>query len=123
MADLTATLANGGIGDNYLKNVKSQSDAGREYVLSITAAADTLTDAKLNAAINYLTTSHGSAGTGDSAGTIAAINTTDDTDFDPAVDTVVHARFQTSDTFTITGVNAAVTDVVVAIVATFRPAK
>lgn len=115
------TLTN--VGANYGKNVISQSDAGKEFIISITTAAGVLTDAKLNAAVAYLTTSHGSAGTGDSAGTIASIGTADGTAFDPTADTVVYARFQTTADFTVTGVNAAATDTVVAIVAQMKPAN
>lgn len=122
MADLTATLANGGIGDNYRKNTIAQSDAGREFIISITTASGVLTDAKLNAAVDYLTTNHGSAGTGYVAGTIASVGTADGTAFDPTADTVVYARYQTTADFAIAGVNAAATDTVVAIVAEMKPA-
>lgn len=123
MADLTTAFASGGIGDNYNKHVKSQADNGREFVLSITAGAGTLTDAKLKACLDYLTGSQGSGGAGDSAGTIAAINTTDDTAFDPAADTVVNVRYQSTADFTVAGVNAAATDTTVAILAQFKAAN
>lgn len=110
-------------GANALKNVISQSDAGAEFILSITAAAATLTDAKLNACIAYLTTSHGTSGTGDSSGVIASIGTSDSTAFASGTDTVVFVRYQTTDAFVVTGVNAAATDTVVAIIARMAPAN
>lgn len=118
MADLIST-----IGQNYRKNGINNSGVGREFILSVTADAGTLTDAKLNAAVDYLTTSHGVDGAGDSAGTIGAVGTADGTAFDPAADTVVYVRMQTSGDFTVAGVNAAATDTTVAVVCEFKPAK
>lgn len=119
MPDLRAVSP---LADNYENFAISQSDAGREFILSITTAAGVLTDAKLQAAVNYLTTSHGTAGSGDSAGTIASIGTADGTAYDNTADTVVYVRYQTTADFTVTGVNAAATDTVVAIVAQMKPA-
>lgn len=123
MADVTAIVVGATtVGANYEKFAISQSDAGREFILSITTATGVLTDAKLKACVNYLTTAHGSAGAGDSAGVVASIGTADGTAYDNTADTVVFVRFQTTADFTITGVNAAATDTVVAIVAQMRPA-
>jgi len=117
MADLISS-----IGQNYKKHVISQSGVGREFILSITAGSGTLTDAKMEACLAYLTTNHGSNGTGDVAGTIGGVGTVDGTAFDPAADTVAVVRYQTSADFTVTGVNAAATDTTVAILAEFKPA-
>lgn len=122
MADVTSVVVGATtVGANYLKHTIANGDAGREFIISITAAAGTLTDAKLNAAIKYLTTNHGAEAT--NAGTIGAIGTNDGTAYNPAADTVVYAKLQTTGTFTVTGVNAAATDTVVAIVCEFKPAK
>ena len=127
MADLIAayaadnTLTN--VGANYRKNGINNSGVGREFIVSVTADADTLTDAKLNEAIDYLTTSHGTDGTGDSAATIGAIGTADGTAFDPAADTVVYVRLQTSADFTVTAFNAAQANTTLATVCEFKPAK
>lgn len=117
-----ATVAK--LGDNALKNVISHSDAGREFILTITAQAGTLTDVKLNEAVRYLTrTNFTSANTdGTSAGTIAAIGLNDGTAFNPAADTVVHVRYQTTEDFAITDFNANITATQVAIVCQFKPA-
>lgn len=119
MADLTATY----VATNYRKNAISQSGVGREFIVSVTADAGTLTDAKLNEAIDYLTTSHGSNGSGDSAATIGAIGTADGTAFNPAADTVVFIRLQTSADFTVTAFNAAQSNTTLATVCEFKPAK
>ena len=88
MADASTqaqTYTNAGVAEayatsNYLKNRISQSDAGREIVLSL-ASTSTINDAELNAAISEITRSQGSAGSGDSAFTIAGVGTVDGTAF------------------------------------------
>jgi hypothetical protein len=113
------------MGANNYKNAISTSDAGREFIVSITADADTLTDVKLNEAIAYLTSNNYTSSNtdGSTAATIAAIGTADGTAFDPAADTVVYVRLQTTDTFVITDFNAAQTNTTLAIVCEFKPAK
>jgi uncharacterized protein (DUF3084 family) len=122
MADVTS-LAIGAttVGANYRKNTIHNGDVGREFILSITAGSGQLTQAKLNAAIDYLTVNHGAEAT--NAGTIGGIATSDGTAYNPAADTVVFVKLQTTATFTVTGVNAAATDTTVAIVCEFKPAK
>ena len=120
MPDLTAVSP---LADNYNKHVISQSGVGREFIVSITANAATLTDAKLKAALDYMTLNHGASGAGDAAGTVGALGTADGTAFDPAADTVVFVRLQTTADFTVAGVNAAATDTTVAVVCEFVPAK
>ena len=117
-----STLAT--FGANALKHRISQSDAGREFIVSITADAATLTEAKLLEATRYLTTNNYTAGNtdGSTAATIAAIGTADGTAYDPAADTVVFVRLQTTDTFVITDFNAAQTNTTLAIVCEFKPA-
>ena len=111
-------------GANALKHKINTSDAGREFIVSITAQATKLTDAKLLEAIRYLTrNNYTSSNTdGSTAATIAAIGTNDGTAYDPAADTVVYVRLQTTDTFVITDFNANISDTQVAIVCEFKPA-
>ena len=133
MADVTSrveTYSNAGaagatFGANFGAYKISQSDVGREFVVSVTADAATLTNAKLDEAIKYLTTGHYTSSNtdGSSAGTIAAIGTADGTAYDPAADTVVYVRFQTTEAFAVTDFNANdTTGVTLAIVAEFKPA-
>ena len=129
MADLIAdyagdnTLTN--VGANYRKNVINNSGVGREFIVSITADADTLTDAKLNEAIDYLTVNNYTADNtdGSTASTIGGLGTADGTAFDPAADTVVFVRLQTTDTFDITDFNAAQSNTTLAITCEFKPAR
>jgi hypothetical protein len=113
------------VGANFDVYGIGQSDAGREFILSITADAATLTNAKLDQAISYLTSgNYTSSNTdGSSAGTIAAIGTADGTAYDPAADTVVYVRYQTTEDFVITDYNDSQTNTTIAIVCEFKPAK
>ena len=113
------------VGANFDVYGIGQSDAGREFILSITADAATLTNAKLDEAISYLTVGgYTSTNTdGSSAGTIAAIGTNDGTAYDPAADTVVYVRYQTTESFVVTDFNDSQTNTTIAIVCEFKPAK
>jgi hypothetical protein len=130
MPNLTAEQVGGGasgryVGANFDVYGIGQSDAGREFILSITADAATLTNAKLDEAISYLTTGHYTSSNtdGSSAGTIAAIGTADGTAYDPTADTVVYVRYQTTESFVITDYNDSQTNTTIAIVCEFKPAK
>jgi hypothetical protein len=110
---------------NFQKHAISQSDAGREFIVSVTAATGTLTDAKLLEATRYLTrNNYTSSNTdGSTAATIAAIGTADGTPFDPAADTVVYLRLQTTDAFSVTDYNANdELGTTLAVVCEFKPA-
>lgn len=113
------------LGDNAYKHKISQSDAGREFIVSITADAATLTEAKLTEAIQYLTRTNYTASNtdGTSAGTIAGLGTSDGTAYAPGADTVVYVRYQTTEDFAVTDFNANdTTGVTLAVVAEFKPA-
>lgn len=115
MADLTSTY----VADNYNKFSLSQSDAGRELVLKV--AGTNLTDANLKAIINYITTSHGSAGTGDSAFTVAALGTADGSAFVSGTTDTVFLRAQGTGELTLADADAGVGGVTVTIEAVFAP--
>jgi hypothetical protein len=119
MADILST-----VGVNANKFVISTSDAGREFIVSITADADTLTNVKLLEAVRYLTTNNYTSSNtdGSAAGTIAAIGTADGTAYDPAADTVVYVRLQTTESFSVTDFNAAQANTTLAVVCEFKPA-
>jgi uncharacterized protein (AIM24 family) len=130
MADLSSfaqTVSNAGatvatLPANYLKHVISQSDAGREIIVKV--AKTDMTDAELNTIIKYLTTSHGSAGTGDSAFTVAAVGTADGSAFVSGTTDVVFLRMQGTGDYTVDSSDAhGVTGAVTTIEAVFQPAK
>ena len=114
MADASTqaqTYTNAGVASayatsNYLKNVISQSDAGREIVLSL-ASTSTINDAELNAAISEITRSQGSAGSGDSAFTIAGVGTVDGTAFVSGTTATVFLRCQGTGNLTVGDIKSA----------------
>ena len=93
-------------GANSLKHVISQSDAGREIVLSL-ASNSTINDAELSAAIAEITTSQGSAGAGDSAFTIAGVGTVDGTPFVSGTTATVFLRCQGTGDLTVAQIKSA----------------
>jgi hypothetical protein len=121
-------------GANFGKHVISQSDAGREIVISVTRtnANGGLTDAVLTSVRNWITRSHGANGTstvGD-AFTIAAVGTATgaailNTAAAIAADTattVVYFRIQGTGSLVVAEADAGVANLAVAQVAVFAPA-
>jgi len=113
-------------GANALKNVINQADVGRELIVKI--AKTNITDTELNAYIQYITTSHGSAGSGDSAFVVAAVgvNSTDDaagTGFVSGTTDVVFLRVQGTGDLTVASINALTGSPTATIEAVFKPAK
>ncbi len=122
MADLrSTTVAGTTFGVNYEKNVISQSDAGRELVVKF--AKTNMTNAEVNGWVSYLTTSHGSSGSGDSAFTVAAIGTADGTAFVSGTTDIIFMRLQGTGDFTDATVEALTGTPTVDIIAVFTPAK
>ena len=123
MADVT-NLAVGGttVGANYLKNGIGTSDAGRTLIISITK--QDITDAELNTIINYMTLSHGSAGEGDSAFTVAGVGTATGAPFVAGTTDVVYLRIQGTGDYTVDASDAhGVTGAATALVCVFAPAR
>jgi hypothetical protein len=114
MADVYSrveTYTNAGVADatfgaNALKNRISQSDAGRELIVKIVSNS-TINDAELNAAISEITRSQGSAGTGDSAFTVAAVGTADGTAFVSGTTATVFLRCQGTGNLTVGDIKSA----------------
>ena len=130
MADFTTGSITEGAGvagsaqlaGNYLKHVINQADVGRELIVKL--AGTNLTDANLSSVINYITTSHGSAGSGDSAFTVAAVGTVDGSAYvDAATTTAVFLRVQGTGDLTVADADTGIANVAVTIEAIFTPAK
>lgn len=118
-----STIANSGgvsMTANYLKNGISTSDAGRTLIVKFTKT--NITDTELNAWINYLTTSHGSNGTGDSAFTVAGVGTADGTAFESGATDAIFLKIQGTGSFTDATVEALTGTPTVDIIAVFTPA-
>jgi hypothetical protein len=108
-------------GANSLKHVINQADVGRELIVKI--AKTNMTDTELNAYIQYITTSHGSAGAGDSAFVVAAVGTATGVAFESGVTDVVYLRVQGTGDLTVATVNALTGSPTTTIEAIFTPAK
>ena len=127
MPDLRAVSP---LADNYEKNGISQSGVGEEVILKIVGGAG-MSDAELNAMIGYITTSHGSAGAGDSAHTIGGVGTADGSAFEAGTTDTVFLRAQgTGDhdagwlaAITAAGDAVGAVSFTVTIEAVFKPAK
>ena len=117
--DGTTTLAT--FGQNSLKHVINQADVGRELIVKI--AKTNMTDTELNAYIQYITTSHGSAGSGDSAFVVAAVGTADGSAFESGVTDNVFLRVQGTGDLTVATIEALTGTPTVTIPAIFTPAK
>ena len=134
MADLSSfaqTVSNAGVTvatltTNYGKYVINQADVGRELIVKVarTEGNGGVTKAVLDAVIRYITTSHGSAGTGDSAFTVAAVGTADGSPYvDAATTTAVFLRVQGTGDLTVADAETGIANVAVSIEAVFTPAK
>jgi hypothetical protein len=93
-------------GANAYKHRISQSDVGRELIVSI-ASSTTINDAELSAAINEITRSQGSAGSGDSAFTVAGVGTATGVAFTSGTTATVFLRCQGTGDLTVADIKSA----------------
>jgi len=119
-SNISVTVGNTTVGANYLKHQINQADVGRELIVKI--AKSNMTDAELSAYIAYITLPHGSAGSGDSAFTVAAVGTADGSAFSTGVTDVVFLRVQGTGSLTVGSVEALTGTPTVTIEAIFTPA-
>jgi hypothetical protein len=118
------------LGANNYKHAISTSDAGRELIVKI-ASSGTINDAELSAAISEITRSQGSAGSGDSAFTIAGVGTADGTAFVSGTTADVFLRCQGTGDLTVGDIKSAAEGATgggagtftVSVIAHFTPAK
>jgi hypothetical protein len=108
-------------GANALKNVINQADVGRELIVKLSGT--NLTNDDVNAVVAYITTSHGAAGAGDSAFTVAAVGTADGTAFVSGTTDVVFLRVQGTGDLTVGTADQGIAGLTVTIEAIFTPAK
>jgi hypothetical protein len=102
---------------NYLKNVRANGLGARTVIVQV--AGTDLTNDNLNAIANYLTTSHGVSGSGDSAFVIAGFAVSGGGAFvSGTTDTVFYALQGTGD-LTVADADMGISGVTVSIVATF----
>lgn len=112
MPTLTGTVV-----ANYKKfNIENGSN-GRSLVLKL--AGSNLTDANLATVINYLTTAHGSGGSGDSAFTVAGIGTADGTAFESGVTDTVYILAQGTGDTTVADLDCGIAGLTITVEAIF----
>lgn len=92
------------IGSNAKKHVIANGTNGRTLIVKISKA--NITDAELFAWTQYMTTSHGVNGSGDSAFTVAGVGTADGSAFAAGVTDVVYVALQGTGTLTVASVEA-----------------
>ena len=100
--------------NNYLKNVRANGLGARTVIVKV--AKTDLTNDELNTIINYMTTSHGSAGTGDSAFVVAGLGTATGAAFVSGTTDAVYLALQGTGDYTVDssdahGVTGAVTTI------------
>lgn len=117
MADVYSTS-----GVNAKKFAISQADVGRELIVKVYDSNSALTDTTLGQVVNYITTSHGTAGSGDSAFTIAAVGTADGSAFVSGTTDTVFLRVQGTGDLTVGTADQSISGVTVSIEAIFTPA-
>ena len=105
---------------NWKKYGISTSDAGRTLILKL--AGTNLTHANLEEVANYITTSHGSAGTGDSAFTIAGVGTADGSAFVSGTTDTVFLKIQGTGDITVATADMAIAGLTITVEAIFTPA-
>jgi hypothetical protein len=104
---------------NYLKNVRANGLGPRTLIVSISKT--NITDTELNTIINYMTSSQGSNGSGDSAFVVAGTGTADGSAFVSGTTDVVYVALQGTGTYTVDASDAhGVTGAATAIVAVFQ---
>ncbi len=133
MADLSAVYqtydnAGSGIAASYLpannyKHVINQADVGRELIVKVYDSNSALTDATLGQVIAYLTTSHGTSGSGDDAFTVAAVGTAAGGAFVSGTTDTVFLRVQGTGSFTAATADMGISGITVSVEAVFAPAK
>lgn len=103
---------------NYLKNVRANGLGPRTIIVSISKT--NITNDELNTIVNYMTTSHGSAGTGDSAFVVAGLGTADGSAFVSGTTDVVYLALQGTGEYTVDSSDAhGVTGAATALVCVF----
>jgi len=109
------------LGANNYKHVINQADVGRELIVKL--AGTNLTNDDLNSVIAYITTSHGSSGSGDSAFVVAAVGTADGTAFVSGTTDNLFLRVQGTGDLTVGTADQGIAGLTITIEAIFTPAK
>ena len=115
MPSLTATS----VANNYKKFNIENGLNGRTLIVKVYDSNSALTHDTLTAVINYLTTAHGSNGTGDSAFTVAGVGTADGSAFTSGTTDTVFLALQGTGDFTAADADTGISGVAVSVEAVF----
>ena len=113
-------------GANNYQYAINQADVGREFIVKVARSTGNggVTKTVLDAVIAYITTSHGVAGSGDSAFTVAAVGTATGIAYVNSTATeAVFLRVQGTGDLTVADADTGISNVAVSIEAVFAPAK
>jgi hypothetical protein len=105
---------------NWKKYGISTSDAGRTLILKL--AGTNLTHANLEEVVQYITTSHGVNGSGDSAFVVAGVGTADGSAFVSGTTDTVFLKIQGTGDITVATADQAVAGLTITVEAIFTPA-
>lgn len=104
---------------NYLKNVRANGLGPRTLVVKIYDSNSGISDANLNTIINYLTTSHGASGSGDSAFVVAGLSAASGGAFVAGTTDTVYLALQGTGDLTVGDADCGISGVTVTIEAIF----
>ncbi len=107
------------ITNNYLKNVRANGLGPRTIVVKVYDSNSALTDANLNTIINYITTSHGVSGSGDSAFVVAGLSGPSGGAFVSGTTDTVFLALQGTGDLTVADADCGISGVAVSIEAIF----
>lgn len=114
MPSLTATT----VAANYLKNVRANGLGPRTLIVSV-AKSGGISNANLNTIINYMTTSHGQDGAGDSAFVVAGLAAAAGAAFVADSTETVYLALQGTGDLTVADADCGISGYTVALVAAF----
>lgn len=112
-----ASLLGSTVANNYAKNVRANGLGPRTLVLKL--AGTNLTDDDLNSVIAYITTSHGSNGSGDSAFTIAGLSGASGAAFVSGVTDTVYLAIQGTGDITVATADQGISGLTITVEAIF----
>lgn len=108
------------ITNNYLKNARANGTNGRTLVVKVYDSNSNITDDTLNQVIAYLTTSHGTDGSGDDAFTVAGLGKADGSAFVTNTGDTVYLLLQGTGSTTVGTADCGISGVTVSIEAIFQ---
>jgi len=106
------------VATNYLKNVRANGLGPRTLIVSVSKTGG-ITDANLNTIINYMTTSHGLNGSGDSAFVVAGLAAAAGAAFVAGSTEVAYIALQGTGDLTVADADCGISGYAVALVAAF----